>query len=98
MASAVQQVEQSQFADAEWYAGYTELKGFLDRYCGPSLATLTLVVGCGNSKLSKSLVSHGKGEGLLNEVVNIDISMAVIQRMRQAHRRDGWRRATPGRQ
>ena len=58
----------------EWYGEYTDLCHILHKYI--KVASKTLVVGCGNSKLSEDLYDAG-----IIDITNIDISEVVIKKM-----------------
>ena len=58
----------------EWYGEYADLCHVLHSYVKP--ANKTLVVGCGNSKLSEQLYDAG-----YHAIDNIDISEIVIRQM-----------------
>ncbi|XP_023410015.1 eEF1A lysine and N-terminal methyltransferase isoform X3 [Loxodonta africana] len=60
----------------EWYGTYLELCGVLHKYIKPR--EKVLVIGCGNSELSEQLYDVG-----YQDIVNIDISEAVIKQMRE---------------
>ncbi|ELW70919.1 Methyltransferase-like protein 13 [Tupaia chinensis] len=66
----------------EWYGTYLELCGVLHKYIKPR--EKVLVIGCGNSELSEQLYDVG-----YQDIVNIDISEAVIRQMKE---RNGGRR------
>ncbi|XP_067156792.1 eEF1A lysine and N-terminal methyltransferase isoform X1 [Apteryx mantelli] len=61
----------------EWYGALPELRALLRRYLRPR--DKVLVVGCGNSELSEQMYDMGMCE----DIVNIDISDAVIRQMRE---------------
>ncbi|XP_062437732.1 eEF1A lysine and N-terminal methyltransferase isoform X2 [Rhea pennata] len=61
----------------EWYGALPELRAALRRYLRPR--DKVLVVGCGNSELSEQLYDAG----LCEDIVNIDISDAVVRQMRE---------------
>uniref|UniRef100_A0A8D2P5B7 eEF1A lysine and N-terminal methyltransferase n=1 Tax=Zosterops lateralis melanops TaxID=1220523 RepID=A0A8D2P5B7_ZOSLA len=61
----------------EWYGAFPELCPVLHKYVRPR--DKVLVVGCGNSELSEQLYDLGVCE----DIVNIDISDAVIRQMRE---------------
>ncbi|XP_027751680.1 methyltransferase-like protein 13 isoform X2 [Empidonax traillii] len=67
----------------EWYGAFPELCPVLHKYVRPR--DKVLVVGCGNSELSEQMYDVGMCE----DIVNIDISDAVIRQMRE---RSGSRR------
>ncbi|XP_047377763.1 eEF1A lysine and N-terminal methyltransferase isoform X2 [Sciurus carolinensis] len=60
----------------EWYGTYLELCGVLHKYIKPR--ERVLVIGCGNSELSEQLYDVG-----YQDIVNIDISEAVIKQMKE---------------
>ena len=66
----------------EWYGEYSDLCGVLHKYC--KAPHRTLVVGCGNSRLSEDLYDVG-----YRSLVNIDISEVAMRQMseRNAQRR-----------
>ncbi|XP_065195073.1 eEF1A lysine and N-terminal methyltransferase-like, partial [Sycon ciliatum] len=68
----------------EWYGEYNDLCGVLHKYC--KAPHRTLVVGCGNSRLSEDLYDVG-----YRSLVNIDISDVAVRQMaeRNAQRRPG---------
>ncbi|XP_014113014.1 PREDICTED: methyltransferase-like protein 13 [Pseudopodoces humilis] len=61
----------------EWYGAFPELCPVLHKYVRPR--DKVLVVGCGNSELSEQMYDVGMCE----DIVNIDISDAVIRQMRE---------------
>ncbi|XP_025979230.2 eEF1A lysine and N-terminal methyltransferase isoform X2 [Dromaius novaehollandiae] len=61
----------------EWYGALPELRAVLRRYLRPR--DKVLVVGCGNSELSEQMYDAGMCE----DIVNIDISDAVIHQMQE---------------
>ncbi|XP_068808039.1 eEF1A lysine and N-terminal methyltransferase isoform X1 [Struthio camelus] len=61
----------------EWYGGLPELRAVLRKYVRPR--DKVLVVGCGNSELSEQMYDMGMCE----DIVNIDISDAVIRQMQE---------------
>ncbi|NWX87328.1 MET13 protein, partial [Nothoprocta pentlandii] len=69
----------------EWYGALPELRAVLRRYVRPR--DKVLVVGCGNSELSEQMYDAG----LCEDIVNIDVSEAVVRQMqeRSASRRPG---------
>ncbi|XP_051661991.1 eEF1A lysine and N-terminal methyltransferase isoform X2 [Manacus candei] len=67
----------------EWYGAFPELCPVLHKYVRPR--DKVLVVGCGNSELSEQMYDVGMCE----DIVNIDISDAVIRQMQE---RSGSRR------
>lgn len=58
----------------EWYGEYPQLCSLLHKYIKP--ADKTLVIGCGNSRLSADLYDVG-----YKNITNIDISDIVVQQM-----------------
>ncbi|NXH19905.1 MET13 protein, partial [Bucco capensis] len=64
----------------EWYGGFPELCPVLHKYVRPR--DKVLVVGCGNSELSEQMYDMGMCE----DIVNIDISDAVIRQMQERSR------------
>uniref|UniRef100_A0A8C8BSG1 eEF1A lysine and N-terminal methyltransferase n=1 Tax=Otus sunia TaxID=257818 RepID=A0A8C8BSG1_9STRI len=67
----------------EWYGAFPELCPVLHKYVRPR--DKVLVVGCGNSELSEQMYDTGMCE----DIVNIDVSDAVIRQMQE---RSGSRR------
>ncbi|OXB57996.1 hypothetical protein ASZ78_011806 [Callipepla squamata] len=61
----------------EWYGAFPELCPVLLKYVRPR--DKVLVVGCGNSELSEQMYDTGMCE----DIVNIDISDAVVRQMRE---------------
>lgn len=61
----------------EWYGAFPELCPVLLKYVRPR--DKVLVVGCGNSELSEQMYDTGMCE----DIVNIDISDAVIRQMQE---------------
>ncbi|XP_054240360.1 eEF1A lysine and N-terminal methyltransferase isoform X2 [Indicator indicator] len=61
----------------EWYGAFPELCPVLHKYIRPR--DKVLVVGCGNSELSEQMYDTGTCE----DIVNIDISDAVIRQMQE---------------
>ncbi|NXG70174.1 MET13 protein, partial [Baryphthengus martii] len=61
----------------EWYGAFPELCPVLHKYVRPR--DKVLVVGCGNSELSEQMYDLGMCE----DIVNIDISNAVIRQMQE---------------
>ncbi|NWT11045.1 MET13 protein, partial [Vireo altiloquus] len=61
----------------EWYGAFPELCPVLHKYVRPR--DKVLVVGCGNSELSEQMYDVGMCE----DIVNIDISDAVIRQMQE---------------
>ncbi|NWY53876.1 MET13 protein, partial [Chionis minor] len=61
----------------EWYGAFPELCPVLHKYVRPR--DKVLVVGCGNSELSEQMYDMGMCE----DIVNIDISDAVIRQMQE---------------
>ncbi|NWV00228.1 MET13 protein, partial [Upupa epops] len=61
----------------EWYGTFPELRAVLRKYVRPR--DKVLVVGCGNSELSEQMYDVGMCE----DIVNIDVSDAVIHQMRE---------------
>ncbi|XP_074008685.1 eEF1A lysine and N-terminal methyltransferase isoform X2 [Numenius arquata] len=61
----------------EWYGTFPELCPVLRKYVRPR--DKVLVVGCGNSELSEQMYDMGMCE----DIVNIDISDAVIRQMQE---------------
>ncbi|NXN80288.1 MET13 protein, partial [Bombycilla garrulus] len=61
----------------EWYGAFPDLCPFLHKYVRPR--DKVLVVGCGNSELSEQMYDTG----LCEDIINIDISNAVIRQMRE---------------
>ncbi|KFO75398.1 Methyltransferase-like 13 [Cuculus canorus] len=61
----------------EWYGAFAELCPLLHKYVRPR--DKVLVVGCGNSELSEQMYDTGMCE----DIVNIDISDAVIRQMQE---------------
>jgi len=59
----------------DWYQKYDALKGILNKWCPKDARTL--VVGCGNSKLSPDMKQDD-----YEALVNIDISPVVIEAMK----------------
>ncbi|KAM6077671.1 eEF1A lysine and N-terminal methyltransferase isoform 2-T4 [Theristicus caerulescens] len=64
----------------EWYGAFPELCPVLHKYIRPR--DKVLVVGCGNSELSEQMYDMGMCE----DIVNIDISDAVIRQMQERSR------------
>ncbi|KAK1385514.1 Methyltransferase-like protein 13 [Heracleum sosnowskyi] len=64
----------------DWYQKYSSLSPLLHLYIPQSTTTSLLVVGCGTSAFSESMVDDG-----YENVVNIDISSVAIQTMRQRY-------------
>ncbi|KAM6305409.1 eEF1A lysine and N-terminal methyltransferase isoform 2-T2 [Aegotheles albertisi] len=64
----------------EWYGAFPELCPLLRKYLRPR--DKVLVVGCGNSELSEQMYDVGMCE----DIVNIDISDAVIRQMQERSR------------
>jgi len=60
----------------DWYLTHEELEPFLTRHC--SHQDDVLMVGCGNSKLSEEMCRAG-----YERIVNVDISVPVIEKMRE---------------
>jgi SAM-dependent methyltransferase len=58
----------------EWYGQYTDLCHVLHKYV--KTTSKTLVVGCGNSKLSEDMYDAG-----ITDITNIDISEVVVKKM-----------------
>ncbi|KFV97106.1 Methyltransferase-like 13 [Eurypyga helias] len=61
----------------EWYGAFPELCPVLQKYVRPR--DKVLVVGCGNSELSEQMYDVGMCE----DIVNIDVSDAVIRQMQE---------------
>ncbi|NXA34160.1 MET13 protein, partial [Eudromia elegans] len=61
----------------EWYGALPELRAVLRRYVRPR--DKVLVVGCGNSELSEQMYDAG----LCEDIVNIDVSEAVVRQMQE---------------
>ncbi|XP_064928274.1 eEF1A lysine and N-terminal methyltransferase isoform X5 [Columba livia] len=61
----------------EWYGAFPELCPVLHKYVRPR--DKVLVVGCGNSELSEQMYDTGMCE----DIINIDISDAVIRQMQE---------------
>ncbi|NXL44629.1 MET13 protein, partial [Podilymbus podiceps] len=61
----------------EWYGAFPQLCPVLRKYVRPR--DKVLVVGCGNSELSEQMYDTGMCE----DIVNIDISEAVIRQMQE---------------
>ncbi|XP_064003324.1 eEF1A lysine and N-terminal methyltransferase isoform X5 [Pogoniulus pusillus] len=64
----------------EWYGAFPELCPVLHKYVRPR--DKVLVVGCGNSELSEQMYDMGMCE----DIMNIDISDAVIHQMQERSR------------
>ncbi|NWS75712.1 MET13 protein, partial [Crotophaga sulcirostris] len=64
----------------EWYGAFPQLCPVLKKYVRP--CDKVLVVGCGNSELSEQMYDVGMCE----DIVNIDISDAVIREMQERSR------------
>lgn len=60
----------------EWIADYSELQHIIKSAC-PTAAPRILNLGCGSSRLSEDLYDDG-----YKDIVNIDISFVVIEKMR----------------
>lgn len=58
----------------DWYVGWKELKSTLNPYI--NYEDNILMVGCGNSKMSECMYQEG-----YNQIVNIDISSVIINKM-----------------
>mmetsp|Transcript_3336 Transcript_3336/g.5190 ORF Transcript_3336/g.5190 Transcript_3336/m.5190 type:complete len:213 (-) Transcript_3336:60-698(-) len=65
----------------DWYQRYNELKDILNENAPKE--SQVLVIGCGNSSLSKDMVSDG-----YELIMNIDISKVVIDQMILRHEKD----------
>ncbi|EJD43760.1 S-adenosyl-L-methionine-dependent methyltransferase [Auricularia subglabra TFB-10046 SS5] len=63
----------------DWFKGYSELKPLLDELV-PDRSARILMLGCGNSALSKDMWEAG-----YKNIVNIDYSPVVIDHMRTVH-------------
>ncbi|KAH7105999.1 S-adenosyl-L-methionine-dependent methyltransferase [Auriculariales sp. MPI-PUGE-AT-0066] len=63
----------------EWFKGYQELQPLLDEIV-PDRSARILMLGCGNSALSKDMWEAG-----YKNIVNIDYSSVVIEKMRSVH-------------
>jgi len=61
----------------DWYQRYDSLKHIINKWC-PKESSRTLIVGCGNSKLSEDMNADG-----YCAIVNIDISPVVIEQMKE---------------
>ncbi|NWI66002.1 MET13 protein, partial [Todus mexicanus] len=61
----------------EWYGAFPQLRSVLGKYVRPR--DKVLVVGCGNSELSEQMYDARMCE----DIVNIDISAAVIRQMQE---------------
>ncbi|KAM0747785.1 S-adenosyl-L-methionine-dependent methyltransferase [Meredithblackwellia eburnea MCA 4105] len=69
----------------DWFKTYVEIKPYFDRYI-PSITgkrSRILMLGCGNSTLSKDLYDDG-----YHHITNIDYSEVCISRMSDMHRDD----------
>uniref|UniRef100_A0A2P2JI86 Methyltransferase domain-containing protein n=1 Tax=Rhizophora mucronata TaxID=61149 RepID=A0A2P2JI86_RHIMU len=64
----------------DWYQKYPSLAPLLNLYVPCRLRPRVLVVGCGNSAFSESMVDDG-----YEDVVNVDISSVVIDAMRSKY-------------
>eukprot|EP00743_Colponemidia_sp_Colp-15_P004248 GILK01004584.1.p1 GENE.GILK01004584.1~~GILK01004584.1.p1 ORF type:complete len:609 (-),score=85.86 GILK01004584.1:151-1920(-) len=62
----------------DWYASYRELKPLFKSHFPHPDQMATLMVGCGNSKLSEEMFKDG-----YTDITNIDISSVVIEKMTQ---------------
>ncbi|GAB2300098.1 hypothetical protein Dimus_034138 [Dionaea muscipula] len=62
----------------DWYQRYSALRPFLRNYIPTS--SRILMVGCGNAVMSEDMVNDG-----YEEIMNIDISLVVIDMMRKKH-------------
>eukprot|EP00742_Colponemidia_sp_Colp-10_P005567 GILJ01005950.1.p1 GENE.GILJ01005950.1~~GILJ01005950.1.p1 ORF type:complete len:615 (+),score=96.07 GILJ01005950.1:46-1845(+) len=62
----------------DWYASYRELKPLFKSHFPHPEQMATLMVGCGNSKLSEEMFKDG-----YTDITNIDISSVVIEKMTQ---------------
>ena len=64
----------------EWLCGYNDVKTYIERDI-PSFNSKILVLGCGNSPFSANLFDAG-----YQDIVSVDFSMEVIEKMKQKHR------------
>ncbi|KAF8605844.1 S-adenosyl-L-methionine-dependent methyltransferase [Ceratobasidium sp. AG-I] len=61
----------------DWFKSYRDIQDLLGAYI-PGRNARILMLGCGNSSLSKDMYQDG-----YHEIVNIDFSSVVIERMRE---------------
>ncbi|OHS98362.1 Phosphoethanolamine N-methyltransferase-related protein [Tritrichomonas foetus] len=68
-----------EFLPFDWYMPWKELQPVIQPYI-PAQKEKSLVIGCGNSTMSFDLKNSG-----FPEVISIDISPAVIEKMKRKH-------------
>ncbi|KXN90687.1 Methyltransferase-like protein 13 [Leucoagaricus sp. SymC.cos] len=66
-------------ADFDWFKSYKDLAELLHELI-PQKSSRILMLGCGNSKLSKDMWDDG-----FKNIVNTDYSSVLIERMKQRH-------------
>jgi len=65
----------------DWYAQWDQMKRVVSKYSPVEDRPRTLMVGCGNSRLSEEMFMFGG----YRDMVNIDISSVAIEQMREKH-------------
>ncbi|KAK9463970.1 S-adenosyl-L-methionine-dependent methyltransferase [Lipomyces oligophaga] len=64
----------------DWFKSFHDLEPFFRKYMDWNPAKKILMLGCGNSTLSKDLYDSG-----LRRIVNVDFSPTCIQRMKETY-------------
>ncbi|TFK74971.1 S-adenosyl-L-methionine-dependent methyltransferase [Pluteus cervinus] len=67
-------------ADFDWFKSYADLAPYIHDLI-PNKSARILMLGCGNSKLSEEMWEDG-----YRNIVNIDYSSVVVQKMRERHK------------
>jgi len=66
-------------SDFDWFKSYAEIAPLI-RELVPDKSSRILMLGCGNSKLSEEMWDDG-----YKNIINVDYSSVLIERMRQRH-------------
>ncbi|GAA5878185.1 hypothetical protein JCM16303_002875 [Sporobolomyces ruberrimus] len=69
-------------ASFDWFKTYAEIQDLVNRFV-PSKSARIVMLGCGNSTLSKDLASDG-----YSDILNLDYSSVVIDKMKRLHEKE----------
>ncbi|KAF9466031.1 S-adenosyl-L-methionine-dependent methyltransferase [Collybia nuda] len=70
---------ESNDADFDWFKSYSELAPTIQELI-PDRTSRIIMLGCGNSKLSEEMWEDG-----YKNVINVDYSSVIVEKMRQRH-------------